>query len=220
MSQRINVSSLGFSLTKEVPSTVEEYNALAPKRENAVLEDAINNTLYRGTLAEFRGALLEELSTLTGVERGIVKPATSEEADDAVYESEGKWWKRILASKGITKNEDIPSEWTVIAQRIMDAAGFDPSAKERSSDGPAIGKKDLAMADELIKRGPEKVAQVAAQLAAKLSTPEAAREVKIDFADDDAGKLSLRKSLGRAFADYRRKKEAELAAASKSEFAL
>jgi len=217
--QRVNVSSLGFNLTKEVPSTVDEYNALAPKRENAALEDAINNTLYRGTLAEFRGAVLEELGTLTGVERAVVKPAATEDDND-VFESEGKWWKRILASKGITKNEDIPSEWSNIAQKHMDAAGFDPSAKERSSDGPTVGKKDLAMADELIKRGADKVAQVAAQLASKLSTPEVAREVKIDFPSDEAGATALRKSLGRAFADYRRKKEAELAAASKSEFAL
>lgn len=203
MSQRIEVSSLGFKLTKEVPSTVEEYNALAPKREQPCLEDAINNTLYRGTLAEFRGAVLEELGELTGVERAVVKPAATEEDND-VYESEGKWFNRIKASKGIVKNEDLPAEWSAIAQKHMDAAAFDPSAKERSSDGPAIGKKDLAFAKELLSRGEDKVAAVAGQLAAKLG-----REVATD-----------EKSLARALADYRRAKEAELAAAQKSEFGL
>ena len=199
MSQRISVSSLGFDLTKEVPSTVEEYNTLA-KRESAALEDAINNTLYRGTLAEFRSKFLEELGTLTGVARGIVKPATSEEADDAVYESEGKWYKRILASV----NNVVPPDWTVLAQRIMDASAFDPSAKERSSDGPAIGKKDLALAQELIKRGESKVAEVAAQLSTKLGRAVATDE----------------KSLARALADYRRAKAAEEEARQKAEFGL
>lgn len=209
MSQRIEVPSLGFNLTKEVPSTIEEYNALAPKRENAVLEDAIRNTLYRGTLAEFRGNVLEKLGKLTGVDRLVIKPAATEDDND-VYESEGKWFKRIMAAKGITKNEDLPVEWSAIAQECMDAAAFDPSAKERSSDGPVISKKDLAFAEELFKRGIEQVRVVATQLTAKLG-----REVILG--DDEAAN---KKTMARALADYRRVKEAELAAAQKQEFGL
>lgn len=198
--QRIAVSSLGFDLTKEVPSSADEYNALAPKRENAVLEDAINNTLYRGTLAEFRGTFLEALGTLTGVERAVVKAESAPDADDAVYESEGKWYKRILASV----NGTVPADWVALAQQHMDKAGFDPATKERSSDGPTIGKKDLALAAELTKRGPEKVAEVAGLLGKKLG-----REVATD-----------EKSLARAFADNRRAEAEKAALAAKSEFGL
>jgi uncharacterized protein YjbJ (UPF0337 family) len=212
MSQRIEVSSLGFKLTKEVPSSVEEYNALAPKRENAVLEDAISNVLYRGTLAEFRGSVLEELGKLTGVERAVIKPAATEEDSD-VLESEGKWFARIKASKGIVKNEDLPAEWTAIAQKHMDLAAFDPAVKERSSDGPVISKKDLAFAEELFKRGVEKVQEVVGQLSAKLGRAVA-------FGGTSESVDADKKSVARALADYRRVKEAELAAAQKSEFGI
>lgn len=204
--QRISVSSLGFDLTKEVPSDVTEYNALAPKRENAVLEDAINNTLYRGTLAEFRSKFLEELGTLTGVERAVVKPESAPDADDATYESEGKWYKRILASV----NGTVPANWIVLAQRIMDESSFDPSAKERSSDGPAIGKKDLAFAEELFKRGVDKVTEVVKQLSVKLG-----REIVLG---DDL--VAAKKIVARALADYRRAKAQEEELKQKAEFGL
>lgn len=193
--QRIQVSSLGFDLTKEVPQTVEEYNALAPKRENAALEDAINNTLYRGTLADFRDAFLTELGILTGVAR--INHGTEEEPQ---LESEARWYKRILAANGGV----VKPEWVTLAQKHMDAAAFNPAERERKSDGPAIGKRDIALAQELIKRGEGKVAEVAALLAKKLG-----REVATD-----------EKSLARAFADNRRMEAEKIANAQKAEFGL
>lgn len=195
---RESVSSLGYSLTKEHPATVEEYNQLAPNRPDACRQDAVASTDYRSVFPIFRDSLLTELGAANGVER--INNGTEEEPK---WETEGKWFLRIVAKSGKSR-EDFIASTADVAQRHMDAAAFDPSERERKSDGPAIGKKDLAMAQDLIKRGAGKVAEVAAQLGRKLG-----REVATD-----------EKSLARAFADYRRAKAAELEAAQKAEFGM
>ena len=69
---------------------------------------------------------------------------------------------------------------------------------------PNIGKKDKALAEELVKRGEEKVAQVAAILSAKLG-----RAVATDV-----------DSLARAFADNRRAEAKKVEEAQKAELGL
>lgn len=194
----ITVSTLGFDLTKAVPSTIEEYNALAPKRENPVLEDAIKNTIYRGTNNVFRDSFLEELEKVTGTPR-----INSGTEDSPVWESDGKFFKRIAAASNKSM-EDFRKEHQALAQSCYDAAPFDPSVKERTSDGPAIGKRDIANAQELIKRGDAKVGEVAAALSTKLGRTVATDE----------------KSLARALADFRRQKAAEQEAKNNAELGL
>lgn len=203
--QRIEVNTLGFKLTKEVPSTVDEYNALAPKRENACLEDAISNSLYRGTLAEFRGTFLEKLGEAEGVER--INHGTD---DEPQLESEAKWFKRIQAKNGGVNKP----EWATLAQQVMDASAFDPSERERKSDGPRIGKRDLEIAKELIGRGPEMVAKAASVLSAKIGRP-----VETAF-EDDKDNEKLAKSLALAFADKRRAETRAAEEAQRQELGL
>ena len=201
----LKVSTSGFELTKQVPSSIEEYNALAPKRENAVLEDAIANTLYRGTFAKFRTAITEAIAKDMGVEW-----PNSGTKEKPVYMSEGKFFNQLLASSGLSE-EDFIAKYQSLAQSTMDAAPFDPSIREGgSSDGPKIGKNDLANAEALLKLGGDKVREVAGKLAAKLN-----REVNI-VGDDEADK----KTIALAFGDWRRKQAAELAAQQKAELGL
>lgn len=196
--QNIKVYPAGFELTHSVPETTDEYNALAPKRENAVLVDAVSNVEYRGVFPIFRAKLVEALEKDTGVT--LINSGTEE---DPVYESEGKYLKRVIAASGLTK-EAFVAKYTPIAQSILDGIKFDPSVKERTGDGPAIGKRDIANAQELLKRGDTKVAEVAAALATKLGRPVETDE----------------KNLARALADFRRLKAAEQEAKNAAEIGL
>jgi hypothetical protein len=151
---RIKVRTLGFDLTKEVPASVEEYNSLAPKRENPVLDDAVSNVLYRCTFAQFRTALLDKLEELTGIAR--INRGTEDEPE---WESDAKFMKRLQASPA------DKSSWPTIAQECMDAAEF--NVAERESTGTPkqkVGKKDLASAQEAIDKG------LAEKLASMLGT--------------------------------------------------
>lgn len=49
--------TLGLVAPIEVPTTVAEFDKLA-KREGACLEEAVNNVIYRGVLAQLRDVFL------------------------------------------------------------------------------------------------------------------------------------------------------------------
>lgn len=195
--KRIPVSTLVFDLTREVPETIEEYNGLAPKRENPVLEDATATILYRSTFAKFRDTFLDAIEKETNIPRQNF--GTEKEPQ---WESDKRYLNRVIASLGLTE-ESFAEKYQALAQEHMDKAPFNPSERE-ASDGPTIGKKDKALAEELVKRGEEKVAQVAAILSAKLG-----RAVATDV-----------DSLARAFADNRRAEAKKVEEAQKAELGL
>lgn len=197
--QIIKVYPAGFELNHSVPESVEEYGQLAPNRQNAALEDAIANVEYRGVFPEFRDALCDHIEADSGIER--INSGTEEKPS---YESEGKYFARVTASKFAGSKEAFVAHYSAAAQTILDGIKFDPSARERKSDGPKIGVNDLKLAKELMGRGEEKVAQVAAILSTKLG-----REVATD-----------EKSIAKAFADNRRAEAAKAAAAQKAELGL
>lgn len=188
--QRITINVLGFEPTKEVPSTVEEYNSLAPKRANPVLEDAIDTTIYRGTSPVVRDSLCEHIEKTYGVTR-----INSGTEDEPKWEKEGAYVKRAIATivRDSQRTESaVRAEIAPFVQQFTDAAPFPVSVKESTSTGPAIGKRDLARAAQVIKDGKQDA--VASALAKILGR---------DVATDE-------KSLARAIADHRR----ELAAAA------
>lgn len=182
--QRVNINVMGFDLTREVPSTIEEYNSLAPKRVNPVLEDANFNVLYRGTFPEIRDGLCEILEKSYGIAR----------AED---EKDGVYIKRAIATimKDSGRTEAaLRAEITPKLQDVADKASFPVQAAERkASDGPAIGKRDLQNAEQMFKDG--KAAAVASKLGTLLG-----REVNVTTGDAVADT----KTLARALADYRR----------------
>lgn len=195
--QRITINVLGFEPTKEVPATVEEYNALAPKRANPVLEDAIDTTIYRGTSPVVRDALCGHLEATYGVKR--------EGSDEDGWEKEGKYVKRAIASVAASTNRteaEVRAEIAPFVQQFTDAAPFPVATKERSSDGPAVGKGDMKLAEQIVADG--KADAVAGKLTSILG-----RAVASDA-----------KSLARAIADNRRALAEQAAQAQKAQLGL
>jgi hypothetical protein len=152
--RQITVSSQGFELNYNVPADVEEYNKLAPKRENAVLEDAVMNVLYRNVLNKFRDKLVAKLEEVTGVAR-----INSGTEDDPVWESEGKYMKRIVIEvakqRGLdpaakATRETLLAEWTPIAQSIISGIAFDPSEREATGGTPSLAKAYLNWAAQAV----------------------------------------------------------------------
>lgn len=165
--QTTTIRSLGFkALTKQVPSDVAEFDALA-KEQGAAIREANRNVLYRSTLADFRDSYLhgsdEEkaadgittrpaiigLDKQFSIERKtkIKKPAvldadgkTTTEAVETWDETEDEFFNRIIAN--LVSDKSYPSEEAAIAglsggaQSVLDSIAFDPSKSDRKSAGP------------------------------------------------------------------------------------
>lgn len=210
MSQVIKVYPAGFELNASVPSTVEEYNGLAPSRANAVLEDAVANVMYRGVFPDFRDKLCAHVEKDTNIKRKTKTVKRDGKDVEVVDESEGKYIARVKAELGI-EDEDFAAKYQADAQTILDGIKFDPSVKERTGgEGPKVGKNDLKLATELLAKGGDEANRVAALLSAKLNRT-------VDLGEDaDANK----NTLARAFGDWRRQQAAEAAAKTKAELGL
>lgn len=151
------VTSQGFDLNFLVPETTDEYNSLAPKRLNPVLEDAILSTWYRNGANRFRDALCEHLEK----EVGIARTNTGTE-DKPVWEPEGKFVKRASIAWQTAQGLEVGSKagedafyahFTPAAQTILDGIKFDPSEREAVGAQPAISKAALKLAEEIITKG-------------------------------------------------------------------
>jgi len=130
-------SSLGLKVPFEVPETVEEFDTNA-KRVGACLDEAINNVIYRGSLAEFRDEFCSKLEAQTSIERNTEpvmkdgKPVVKDGAEVTRYsETEGDYVKRVCA----TKNVEADSFQT-LANEVANATKFDASAAERKPSAP------------------------------------------------------------------------------------
>lgn len=168
------VSSQGFELNYLVPETTEEYNSLAPKRNNPVLEDAILSTWYRNGANKFRDALCEHLEKVTGVAR--LNLGTD---DDPKWEQEGKFIKRVIVAlatqAGIdpASNEAKTSFYTRFqadAQAILNMNKFDPSERESTGGGGGlVAKLYIGWATTAVKNG--NASKLAAMLSKVLNQP-------------------------------------------------
>lgn len=183
-------TTMGLEVAFNVPESVEEYN-LNAKRANACLSDAIDNTVYRGSLAEFRYAFLhgvntkeglsitladgskpviEGIDTLTGVAR-LTETKTlkaknedgSAKTSEVWAETEVEYFQRALAATKKTKDE-----FKALGQSVADLIAFDASEREKSATtGPKrIGK---AFIDAATKKHAEgKLGEIADKLGKKL----------------------------------------------------
>jgi len=126
-------SSLGLKVNLSVPSTVEEFDQNA-KRVGACLDEAVNNCVYRGSLAEFRDKFCEALAESTGVERLTKDSGKKDESGQPILtytETEGDYAKRVAAEKGV----EITS-FQSLADSVASAIVFDASARERKAPTP------------------------------------------------------------------------------------
>lgn len=151
-------NSLGLDVEFSVPSTVEEFDQNA-KKPGACLDEATNNIIYRGSLAEFRSIFLHGLSAediddamkaagykpIDGIEQTTKIARQTEPVNDAsgkpkvvdgepvtqYSESEAKYFNRVLAA---TKKE--AKDFQALATQVAAMIPFDASATERKAAGP------------------------------------------------------------------------------------
>jgi hypothetical protein len=173
------VDSMGLKYKILVPETAEEYCTLAKRKEGpdgfgAVVEEAVDNVIYRGPNADFRALVSAELEK-EGYARQT-KPHPDGKKDPAgnaitVYdETEVKHINRVAAENG-----KKVSDFQYLADRVnemKDEQGhpvltFDPSQRERKTPvaaGPT--KQDVANAQALIGAGREKFDKALARVSA------------------------------------------------------
>jgi len=143
------IQSLGLNLNISVPESVEEFDQNA-KKAGACLNEAINNILYRGVLADFRSLFCEKVEEAYGVERQTkdtgrtkkVKDANGKETEESIFvysESEAKFIDRVIASKGLTREALQPLADAVLSAKDENGnliIAFDASATEKKVSGP------------------------------------------------------------------------------------
>ena len=164
-------SSLGLEVPFQVPETVEEFDANA-KRVGACLDEATNNCIYRGSLADFRSLFLygqkadpeqqiegvDGLDKITRYENPFVPAMTKQgqpllKADKTPIlkreMTEQEFFDHIIAQSGKDK-----SHFQARANEIAAMIEFDASATERT--GPKtvkLGQNWLNSAEKLIAKG-------------------------------------------------------------------
>jgi hypothetical protein len=199
---------MGFDLSVNVPSSIDEYDTLA-KKVGAALESANLNVLYRSVFAKFRSAFAEAVENNSGIAReteAVLKADGTPKVDDETKEpvlkfteTEDKYFKRAcaqLAKQGaFASAEAAAASFLPLAQETIATIAFDPSESERAPSGPkTVAKAYTKLAEQAQASG--KLETLAMQLQEKLGATWYV-EVTID-------------SVARAVSeDQRRKREAQ-----------
>lgn len=195
----------------KAPATIEEYNSLAPKRQNPVLEDAIDDIMKHKVLSQFRNKFLDFLETKTEVVRG--NTGTEKRP---IWEKDSVYMDRVVASV-ITKAGGNPSDAAAQkavydnlfadAERILNEQAFNVAERE-PGDGPSVAKTYTEWATTAIKTG--KAAQLIGLLNKQNNRSDALT------GDEAADTVTLAKAIA---ANEKRKRDIETAAA-KAEYGL
>lgn len=173
--QDIKVASLIFDdLTYSVPSTVEEYNSLDPKRvsagQNPVVEDAVDNIMKHRILGGFRSDFLDKVEEKYEIKR--INHGTEKEPR---WESDGKFFDRVIATLATQRGQstvtdavkaEIRAELRDVAQACLSAQKFVVAAREGGTGSAPVGKADIKLATDAFEQG--KIAKLAQLLGAKL----------------------------------------------------
>lgn len=150
--------SLGIEIALNVPENVDEFDLNAgggtTPKPGTCLAEAINNVVYRGSLADYRANFLEALELLTGNERKTeptgkkvkvsVKNAdgsTSEVEEDQLKfaETEAEYFNRIVAESG----KEIGA-FAGLAQLIIDGV------KVAKGDSTEVDPAQKAKLEEIV----------------------------------------------------------------------
>jgi hypothetical protein len=135
MPKQYETSSLGYKLSFAGPDSVEEYDRLAGKT-GACLEDACDNTIYRGTLPEFQDKFGEYLESMfgkrqvniTATESAKARSKTPDKVKD-VMETWTRFHNRVTANL----DDAAKAELATKAQEIASGVTVDPSPSKRAS---------------------------------------------------------------------------------------
>lgn len=220
--QTIQVSSLGFNdLTFLVPATIEEYNALAPKRNNPVLEDACDNIMKHKVLGQFRNKFLDFIEEKFKDVPGSARINSGTEKTPK-WEGDMPYWNRLIAlvltHRGLdaSKPENVAALVTELkadAQRILNEQKFNVAEREVTGGVPTPAKTYVAWAKEAVEKGTQN--RMLDLLNGKLGTNHAFVE-----GDTDEVKEQNITTLARAIAAYEKKKREDAEKASKAELGL
>jgi hypothetical protein len=131
-------SSMGYKLKFNGPDTVDAYDKTAG-RVGACLEDAVDNTIYRGTLPEWQEAFGEKVLIPRFGERQVNQSATDaaktrsktpEKVADIM-----ETWSRYHARVTAGMSDEDKKALAVEAQNIAATISVDPSPSKRQA-GP------------------------------------------------------------------------------------
>jgi hypothetical protein len=158
----------GLKFTFSVPADVDEYNKAANRGTTAVLDDAIDNNVYRTGLPDGWQMLGEALEKQYNVKR-LTKPHTNAEkaakGETVIAETWPAFVDRVAAQNGAepTSFQPIVDSFEVIPLDLTERKG--------SGGAALVGKGDLDMALQFINSGPEKCARALGKIAKVLGTP-------------------------------------------------
>lgn len=158
----IKVSSLGFvDLDYSVPATIEEYNALAPKRNNPILEDAIDNIIKHKVLSQFRNKFLDAVEVKYKDIEGSARQNFGTEKTPK-WEQDMPYFNRLIALV-VTHEGGSPSDAGAVAKVLGDLRGlaqetlsaqkFNVADREPSTAGPSVAKMYTEWAEEAFTKG-------------------------------------------------------------------
>jgi len=172
-------NSLGLKVPVSVFSSADEYNSAAKRpNEDAVVEDANDNLVYRGPLADFREEFCQEVEQATGIGRNkepVLDKAGKQKVDDETKEplwewteNESAYFRRVIAQTGrsVESFQEIADAVASTHENEDGTSGYvaDPTVKEKKPAGPKTpSKTTYAVVDELIATG--KATHTAADLA-------------------------------------------------------
>lgn len=190
---KYETNSMGYKLNFNGPDKVEDYDKAAG-RVGACLEDAVDNTIYRGTLPEWQEAFGTQVLVPKYGDRQVNQAATdaakarskTPEKVQPVMETWTRYHSRVTSGLSDADKASLAAE----AQRIADAISVDPSPSKRQA-GP--NKAFLAKADSWLTLNE-------AELEAKV-TPALQAVPDFDLERDEQGKPE-RASLARLIEKY------------------
>lgn len=174
-------SSLSLDVPLLVPDSMQEFD-LNAKRENACLDEATNNVVYRSSLAEFREVFLhgrkeekdangnvtspaiDGVEQITGITRkSVEKELTTKDEDgkpkvvDVYDESEAVYFRRVCAQLAGDRKQpldEVIKSFQPLANTVAATIKFDASAEARQPSGPKkLPKSYIEAAKKVIDAG-------------------------------------------------------------------
>ena len=154
MPKTYQTNSCDFELSFNGPASVEEYNEAA-KREDAVLDDAVNNIIWRSTLPQWQRAFADALATRYPDHARIVDEAATAKAQTRAKDPSGVAPVMEKATKYIARvTAAVSDDLSALAQQVADAIVINPAPTVRAGGG-GVNKGWIAKAQDIISRDEE-----------------------------------------------------------------
>jgi hypothetical protein len=192
---KYNTRSCGYKLAFNGPDTVEVYDQKAGKA-GAALEDAVNNTIYRGTLPEWQDEFAHVIASRTGVPRGTDAAATakvkerSKSNDVKDVPERFKTYNNRIRETWAGEDQEKLKQLDGWAQEVADKIEVDPGPSARVS---AAAKGDLTKADDILEHELDYIEAKVAKMLAKVPDYELVRDAE----DNKPERQSLARLIGK-----------------------